>query len=205
MNRIMNKAKKNITNQKKKYVFLGIIMLLGLISGLLFIFFIAKEDKLLITNQLESFFAGVNGKKINYMNSFINSITSNILYLLVIWLLGVSIVGIPIIIFMIFFKGFIFGFSFSSIVVNFGIRGFFGALVYHFPHQLILLPIWLLIGFYSTNFSIKLFRLLFFKEDINLSHYFKRYIQVLGVCLIGVLICSLLEVFLTPFLINLVM
>lgn len=202
MNKIINKAKKSITDQKKKYLFLSVIMLVGIISGILFIFFISKEDKSLVKQELEIFFTNIQNKKLNYFSSFTNSIISNFLYLFVIWLLGISIIGLPIIIFLLFFKGFIFGFSFSSIITNYGIRGIFLSITYQFPHHLLLLIIYLLMGFYAINFSIRLFRLLFLKENINLTFSFKRYNQIAGFCLIGILICSLLEVFLTPFLIN---
>ena len=40
MKRIVAKTKSNILNQKKKYLFLSIILLIGVVSGLLFILFI---------------------------------------------------------------------------------------------------------------------------------------------------------------------
>lgn len=202
MNKIMNKAKKSITNQKKKYLFLSVIMLVGIISGILFIFFISKEDKSLVKQELEIFFSNIQNKELNYLSSFINSILSNFLYLFFIWLLGISIIGIPVVIFLLFFKGFIFGFSFSSIIINYGIRGVFLSIVYQFPHNLLSLIIFLLMGFYAINFSIRLFRVLFLKENINLTLYFKRYNQIALFCIIGIFISSLLEVFLAPFLMN---
>ena len=48
MNKIMKKVKQSITNQKKKYLFLTTILIVGIISGIIFIFFISKEDKSLV-------------------------------------------------------------------------------------------------------------------------------------------------------------
>lgn len=203
MNKIMNKAKINITNQKKKYVFLSVIMLIGIISGLLFIFFISNEDKSLVEEQLNIFFNNINNNSLNYLSSFINSFFTNIFYLVIIWLLGISIIGIPIIIFILFLKSFIFGFSISSVISNYGVRGIFLSLGYQLPHNLILLVIFLLISFYAISFSVKLFRVLFLKENINLTYNFKRYNQIAGICIIVIFICSLIEVFLSPILMNL--
>lgn len=205
MNKIMNKAKQNITNQKKKYLFLSTIILIGIISGLIFIFFISKEDKSLVKTELDAFFHYIKQNQIEYVPNLINSILSNLSYLVIIWILGISIVGIPIIIFILFLKGFIFGFSFSSIIANYGFNGILLAIVNQLPHNLFLLIIFLLISFYAINFSTRLFRILFLKENINLAPYFKRYNQVAIICVIGVIICSLLETFLAPFLMEMLL
>jgi len=203
MNNVMNKAKKNIINQRKKYLFLSTIILIGIISGILFIFFISKEDKSLVKIELEAFFNYIKENKINYFSSFINSVTSNFLYLIIIWVLGISIIGMPIIIFLLFFKGFIFGFSFSSVIANYGFKGILLAGSYQLPHQLLLIVFLLLIGFYAINFSIRLFRVLLLKENINLVLYFKKYNKITIICIIGIIICSIIETFLSPVLINL--
>ena len=115
MKQILNRTKRSIMNQKKKYLFLAVITVIGIVSGILFIFFISKEDKSLVKNELSDFITYIQSNKINYMASFLNGILANLTYLIVFWLLGISIIGIPIIIFLLFLKGFILGFSFSSI------------------------------------------------------------------------------------------
>lgn len=202
MNKVIAKAKNNINNQKKEYLFLSIITLLGIISGILFIFFISNTDKLLVKDELILFFTNLKENNLDYISSLINSFSSNLLYFIIIWVLGISIIGIPIIIFMLFFKGFIFGFSISSIINIMGFKGILVAISYHLPHNLILLILYLLISFYAINFSVRLFRLLFLKENLNLNSYFKRYNQIIIFCLLISIFCSLLEVFLTPILIN---
>jgi len=203
MNNVMNKAKKNIISQRKKYLFLSTIILVGIISGILFIFFISKEDKSLVKIELDTFFNYIKENKINYFSTFINSVTSNFLYLISIWILGISIIGMPIIIFLLFFKGFIFGFSFSSVIANYGFKGILLASSYQLPHQLLVIICLLLIGFYAINFSVRLFRVLLLKENINLVPYFKRYSKITIICIIGIIISSIVETFLSPVLINL--
>lgn len=203
MNKVIAKAKKNITSQKKKYIFLAFMALIGLLSGVLFIFFISKTDKSLVNEELSLFFTNLKDNHLNYVSSLINSISANILYFIIIWILGISIIGIPIIIFLLFLKGFIFGFSISSIIAKFGIKGIFLSFFYQFPHGLVMLILFILISFYAINFSVRLFRMLFLKENINLNPYFKRYNQVMGICILVSIMCSLFEVFIAPILMNL--
>ena len=176
MNKAITKSMKNIATQKKKYLFLIVITLIGILSGIIFIFFISNADKLLIKDELNTFLLNIKNNNLDYYSSFFQSFSSNFIYLIIIWLLGISIIGIPIIIFLLFFKGFIFGFGISSVISNFGLKGIGLSLGYQSPHLLIMLLIFLLISFYAINFSVKLFRILFLKDNINLSPYFKKYI-----------------------------
>ena len=203
MNNMFLKTKKSIINQKKKYLFFTILSLIGIISGFLFIYFISKTDKLLVHDEINLFLNSVKDNNLNYGTTLLNSIVSNLLYFIFIWILGISIIGIPIILFLIFLKSFIFGFSISSIINVLGIKGILVALFYQLPHNLVLLVLFVLISFYAVNFSIKLFRMLFFKENINLSFYFKKYNLILFICILISIGCSLIEVFLVPYLINL--
>lgn len=202
MNKVIMKAKNNVVNQKKKYLFLATIMSIGIISGIIFIFFISEEDKSLVKQELDIFFAIIKDGKFIYTNSIINSVGNNLLYLVIIWVLGISIVGIPIIVFLLFLKGFIFGFSISSVVVNYGLKGLIMGIITQFPHNVILLITFILIGFYAINFSIHLFQVLFFKKDLNLSLYFKRYNQITLISLGSIVLCSIIETFMMPFLIK---
>ena len=203
MNKIINRTTKHINNQKKKYLFLLSIIGLGIISGIIFILFISKEDKSLIKEELEVVINTINNHKLNYFKTFINSFSSNLLSLLGIYLLGISIIGMPIIILLLFIKGFMFGFNISSLIYSYHFKGFLTSFSYLFPHHFILLIIWLLMGFHAINFSIRLFRYLFLKENIILNRYFKNLNKVFIFCLIVVFICSLFETFLSPILIDL--
>lgn len=189
--------------QKRKYLFLLIIMLIGFISGILFLFFISKEDTSLLSKELNNFFSNIKNNELNFTNTLINSISSNMLSLVIIWLLGISIIGIPFILFFLFFKSFVLGFSIISILSNYGFKGILLSISYIFPHQLIYLIIWLLLTYYAFSFSIKLVKILFFKKNINIREYFLKYLKIAGISLITLIICSLFETYITPHFINL--
>ena len=194
------RSNNHILKQKKKYMFLLTILLIGLISGIIFIFLIKNNDKELIKNNYNQIF---NTKGINTFKTFINSLSYNFISLLIIYVLAVSIIGLPIIILYLFIKGFIFGITISSIISIYGFKGILLSLSYIFPHQLVLLFLYVIISFYAISFSLKLFKFLFFKENISLNKYFlnmnKKFLIGVGV----VVICALIEGFLSPFLIDL--
>ena len=131
---IKNINRDKLLAQKKKYVFLIMVMALGILAGILFVFFISSEDKALLLDNLNSFFTSIKENKLNYTDSLMNSISSNLLSILFIWLLGISVIGIPFILGFLVFKCFVLGFSISPILVNYGFKGILVAISYVFPH-----------------------------------------------------------------------
>lgn len=200
----VKRVKNSINRQKKLYFFLIGLIILATILGILFWFIINKEDKLLVNNELTSFFTGIkDGNNINYLGSFFNSVITNLLYIGLIWLLGISIIGLPIIIGLIGLKGFIMGFSMSSIVSTYGLKGILGMIAYVFPHQIIFLLLLVLLGFYSISFCIKLFKYLFLRQNINFKDAMRRYLKILLISCIGAIVISLYETFIATYFIKL--
>lgn len=204
MNNKLYAAKNSIIKQKKLYRIIITLMIFGIISGILFIFFISKESKTKALVSIKNFFDLMNTSTgVNYGKSLLNTLVNNIGYVLLIWLLGISIIGLPITIVLAFMKSFIVGFSISSIISCYKAKGILGAFLYVFPHQIIILFIYLLLSFYSISFSIKLFKSLFLKQTINFRVVMQKYIKILLISLTGVIIVSLYEVFISTYFIKL--
>jgi len=204
LNLNVKRVKNSINRQKKLYFFLIGLIIVAVILGILFWFIINKEDKLLVNNELTSFFTSIkDGNNINYLGSFFNSFITNLLYICLIWLLGISIIGLPIIVVLIGLKGFIVGFSIVSIIATYGFKGILGMVSYTFPHQIIFLLLLVLLGFYSIYFCIKLFKYLFLKQNINFKDAMRRYLKILLISSITATIISLFETFVATYFIEL--
>lgn len=203
-NKVKTKVNNKLKEQKRLYLFLIIIMILGLIAGIVYALIINKSDHNLVAESLNSFFLRVKESNIDYKSGIINSLIGNIFYVFFIFLLGISILGIPIIILCLFFKAFIFSFSITSIIYTYHLSGILKAITYVFPHQIITLLMALFLGFYAVYFGIKLFKYLFRRQEINLRSSMKRYLQVFTIVLLINIFCSFIEVFLAPSLIKLV-
>lgn len=204
MNRRIYQAKNHIIRQKKFYVFLIALLVVGFISGAIFVFFLNETDKKDVIKEITTFFNLIKTSTgINYSKSLISTLSISLLYIFLMWLLGISLVGFPIIIGLLFFKSFIVGFSFSSIILTYGIKGVFGAFLYIFPHHIIMLILYLLLGFYSLSFCYKLFSHLFLKQTINFRYGVNRYMKILLLCTIVTILLSLYEVFISTYLMKL--
>lgn len=194
------RAKVNVESQKKLYIFLIGLAILALISGIVFIFLISEENLLQIRDNLVIFFKEVNNG--NKWNSLCSSVINNITYMLVIWALGISIIGLPIILIIYIFKFFLFGFSLSSIIYTFKWSGILRMIFHSFPHQLLFLIVMVLMTFYASSFCIKLFNYLFLKKSINFKEVMRKYLKILLISVITCLLISLYEVYISYYLLN---
>ena len=189
--------------EKKKYLFIISIAVIGIFVGIVFANVINKADKVLVEDKLTTYFLNIkDNKNINYFGNLLNSFLNNNLYLIIIWLLGLSIIGIVLNNFIIFFKSFVIGFSIGSIINVYLYKGIIGALIYIFPHHIINILVYIVLIYHANNFSIKLFKTLFLKQDNKIKELMPKYLKILLYCFIALSISALLETFLSPFIIK---
>ena len=79
--------KKRIIKNKKLFRLI-IAILISFILGILYIAILSKTNKSMIKDNLELYFSSLN--KLNYTKALINSLSTNLLYTIGIWLLGIS-------------------------------------------------------------------------------------------------------------------
>ena len=143
---------------KRKYVFLITIVVIGLIGGIIFSNILNTSDEKLVYDKLTTYFLNIkNGIQIDYWQTLLNSIKNNMFLLILVWIFGLSIIGIIFNAFILFFKSFVLGFSIGSIINIYLYKGIVLSIVYIFPHFIINTIILLLLVYYANNFSIKLF------------------------------------------------
>ncbi len=188
---------KELFRTRKLLLFLVSVVGIGFVLGLLFISILSDENKELIRSSITSFFEMINANKNNYLKDFISDFSSNLGISLIIWLVGISIIGILIVTGIIFFKSFILGFSFSSIIYTLGFKGFLLAIIYIIP-EVISLFITFVLVYYAISFSIILFNYLFKKKEIVRTLIVRRYIKVLVIVIIGIIFNSLLRILIIP-------
>lgn len=186
--------------KNKLLVKLLFISVISILLGIFYMAIISKQNKESVEESLKLFFQSIN--KLNYQKAIVNCLSSNIFYLLAIWLLGISIIGIPFILLILILKSFILGFSISSILYFYKLKGILIALIYIIPLVLNLLTI-LFLGYYAIIFSKNLIRLLFLKKEIRFKNIMRRYSKIFLFCLGMTIISSILEIYVVPSLLKL--
>ncbi len=202
MKKQMDKLKNKTTSNKKIIVFLVGLFLIGLIAGSIFITIISKSDQALVKEYIKEFVNKADKNKLNYLEALKNASLSNGLFIVMVWLLGFSIIGIPIVIFMYFSKAFILGFSLSSFILQYKFKGLLLALIYFFPHHVVNILAYTLIMIYSLKISFILINSIIKKKTISFKAIMNRYLIVFAVSIGMVIVASLYECFVVPFLIR---
>lgn len=199
MNKKLNSGLALILPNKKVNLFVIFIVILGIISGSLFLMVLNENDKSEVINEISTFMANINTNNINNLNSFKNSLIEGMILIILSWILGMSIIGVIFNIFFIYMKSFTIGFSISSFILVYKYKGILSSLVYTVPSQLINILIILILGVYTLLFSKYLFKMIFIKDKtVNLGKFFKKYVLVFGICIILCVISSLCEAYLLP-------
>lgn len=197
----MDKLKIKIN--KKIFVFLFVLMLMGIIAGSIFTTILNSSDKELVINHLNEFIDNINNNKLDYIFALKNNIITNISYVILIWLLGISVIGLPIIIIMFFTKCFILGFSVGAVLTTFKLKGILVSLVYVFPGQVISLLFLLLLMMYSMSFTFKMIYAILKKKSIDFKLIMNKYFKILLIVLSVVILMNLYDTYLMPRLIKL--
>ncbi|MDD7151587.1 MAG: stage II sporulation protein M [Bacilli bacterium] len=199
MNKKLNSGLALILPNKKVNLFVIFIVILGIISGSLFLMVLNDNDKSEVINEISTFMTNINTNNINNLNSFKNSLIEGMILIILSWILGMSIIGVIFNIFFIYMKSFTIGFSISSFILVYKYKGILSSLVYTIPSQLINILIILILGVYTLLFSKYLFKMIFLKDKtVNLGKFFKKYVLVFGICIILCVISALCEAYLLP-------
>jgi stage II sporulation protein M len=205
MNKKLNSGLALILPNKKVNLFVIFIVILGIISGTLFLMVLNENDKSEVINEIGTFMANINTNNINNLNSFKNSLIEGMILIILSWILGMSIIGVIFNIFFIYMKSFTIGFSISSFILVYKYKGILSSLIYVIPSQLINILIILILGVYTLLFSKYLFKMIFLKDKtVNLGKFFKKYVLVFGICIILCLVSSLCEAYLLPSLLKVI-
>lgn len=201
MKEIIRSLKLKMKRNKKIIYFLAGLALIGVVSGSVFLTFIDNNDQIMVRDYITSFTESIRNGKLDYLDAFKNTIISNLGYAIAIFLFGISIIGVPIILFLYFVKSFMIGFSISSFVFTYGFKGTLLSIFYIIPHFLNFIFFTVLLV-YAFKISYLLVQTLFSKKEVDIKKSMSKYITYFGLLLILLIITSLIECVLVPFILK---
>lgn len=154
---------------------IGIFFLTGLIFGSIGVQVIDQEQAKDLVNGLNDFLNKVDKTSINYWTLALTTIGKNLLILLAIYVLGLTIIGVPITLIIIFTRGFRLGFTIGFLIKTKAAKGILLALASIIPHNLIYLPAYIIAAQVSVVFSLSLIRGRSNYHTLSLSGQFIKY------------------------------
>lgn len=178
------------------------ILILGILSGSIFLMMSNEVDKNSVIKQILTFFENISKGSIDNGLALKNSLIINYLFVVGIWVLGFSMIGVLVNIFLTYIKGFLVGFSISSIFLTYHTKGIVAVLFYTIPVQIFNIMVVVVLCIYSIMFSHSLLKLITSKSGNN-RLMLKKYLVIFMFCIIISFFSSLLEVYLFPRLLKL--
>ena len=192
MKKIIKKLK-----DKKQFIIIFVICTVAFIIGVLLPSILNEENRKIIQTSLNSFFDTIKNNQLKTNELLFKTLTSNIIIDLILWLLGISIIGIPIVIILLGYKSLSLGFTISSIISTYKLNGVIKSLIYIVPN-IINLFIFFVISYYSISFSLMLFNYLFRKKEYNKRIIVNRYLKLLVISIIILIFSSVIKTYVVP-------
>lgn len=181
------------------YLFVSVIFITGVVFGAVMVNALSLEQKQEIMRYLGNFFASVDqGGFMEANASFQQSFSMHIKWILIIWVLGMSVIGLPLIWVLDFLKGVLIGFTVGYLVGQLSWKGLLFALVSVVPQNLIIIPLLLICSVAAMAFSIHMVKHRFMTRKGEFYEPFMRYsatILISGVLLSGI---ALFEAHISP-------
>lgn len=158
------------------YLFIFVLFATGIVFGAVMVSALTLEQKQELHRHLSSFILTVDqGSSFDSAASFKQSLWFHMKWIGLIWILGLSIIGLPLVFALDFLKGVLIGFSAGYMIAQYSWHGMLLALVSILPQNLIIIPALIITSVGATVFSIRLVKLRMIGRDGSLLAPFWQY------------------------------
>lgn len=148
-----------IKEQTPLYLFVAVLFLVGVVFGALIVGALTLDQRGDLGDYLGHFFRMVDERGLSETPGPYWSIAGmHLKWIGLIWILGLSVVGLPFILVLDFLKGVLIGFTVGCLVSQYSWHGLLFALVAVAPHNLVLIPALLLGSAAAIAFSLLMVR-----------------------------------------------
>ncbi|HEY3427014.1 MAG TPA: stage II sporulation protein M [Negativicutes bacterium] len=182
------------------YFFMILIFVIGVVVGALAVKTLPNEQKTELISYLQIFFSGLTqgANGVGDASTMLGTVMfNNAKTIILMWLLGFTIVGVPFVLFILFTRGFIIGFTVGFLVNEYIMKGLLFALASVLPHNFFAIPAILVTGVSATTFSLMLVRRKLHGKT-NLLYVSVAYSVLCMGMLLLMMVAALIEVYISP-------
>jgi stage II sporulation protein M len=159
-----------------------------------------------LTNYFQGFLQLLDNQKVDSGELLRISLTDNFKLVIALWVLGLTIIGIPFIFLLMGLRGFLTGFSSGFIIEAIGTKGALFSLLVLFPKELIIVPCIIALGVNGINFSMNIMKnkstKLLSKESLRTRFVAYSFVTLFYSCFI--FFGGLVEAYITPIVVRII-
>lgn len=196
-------ARSLVREQKATVVLVMLFFLLGIAAGIIVLWYLPQEEITSLSKYLDGLWKALSEDPPQRSVLVGETVWRNLKLALAFWFLGLTVVGLPLVVLLIFWRGFVLGFTTGFLIAHRSWLGIVVVLLGIIPHNLLYVPALLLGGIFSLAFSLQLIR----GRPLATSALLHRILQYTGwMLVVALLLClaGFLEGVWAPVLVRLV-
>ncbi|WP_432664806.1 stage II sporulation protein M [Wukongibacter baidiensis] len=201
--RINDTITKHFQGNLMIYFFVVLFFMIGISSGAFMSKALTETENKDLVVYMQNFFRMVDTEAINNFSILKQSLLNNFQTGIIIWILGVTVIGIPLILLLIALRGFIIGFTVGFFVKQMGLKGIAFSLVSVLPQNILIVPGTIFVGALGIGFSLMLIKSRSRKSgQYSLLNQFFLYSTVIAIVHVFIAVGCLIEAYISPFFIK---
>lgn len=146
-----------------------------------------------LVDYFDYFLKGLTNWNVNSVIVTQDAILNNLKFIFLTWTLGLTVIGIPVILLIVAFKGFIMGFTVGFLILQKDFTGMLIAIFAVLPQNFFYVPSLMICAVAAITFSLCLLRGTMGGRKLSISHMFINYILLLLIFCFFTIIGGLLE------------
>lgn len=204
MKKLINSVYEVIDDSKIIFLWVLLFLLIGIVLGSCTVYYMSDFNKVEIGTYFSEFLSFLGTNKISYLQVLLRSIFNIAPIVLIIVLLGFTLIGCPVILFIDLVKGYILGFTFALLASILGGKGIILLALGIVIQQIIFIPCIIILSTIAVKNSIIKIKEGIGKERLKNSRINKNYMKVQSILSAILIIGIFIETYISPNLIKLV-
>lgn len=191
----------HVESQMSLYLFVGVLFMMGVIFGAIIVNTLSPVQKENLLGYLGHFFQGLDQKDATDPKiAFQHSLGGHFKTLGLMWILGISVIGIPFVFVLMFLKGLVIGFTVGFLVNQLSWEGLWFSLSAVVPQNLLVVPALMVVAVSGTAFSVLLAKNRLIQRRGKIYPQFLSYSILVTSMACILVVASLFEAYVSPML-----
>ncbi|MFC5403893.1 stage II sporulation protein M [Cohnella soli] len=185
------------------YVFVGVLVIVGAVFGGMLVHALTLEQQQEMADHLGAYLTTLkHPDQLSASDAFWGNFRFYAKWLLLIWLLGLSVIGLPFVFALDFLKGVLVGFAVALLAQQFEWKGVWFFIAATAPQNAIVVPALMIASISAARFAYFVVRERLFRRKGQLLPPFLAHTAVTGMMLIALVVASLVEAYVSPALVS---
>ncbi len=182
------------------FILVGLLFTMGIVFGTLSAQNLEQEQKNELSQYIQFFFQGMKQETTPVTDTGLarTAIFNHLKTIFFFVILGISVIGVPLILFLLFAKGYILGFTIGFILQQLMGKGFLFTVTSVFPHYVLIIPALMIAGVANIDLAGSLLKSRFGKALRPVSADLLQGLGLNGLAVLILIVSGLIEGFVSP-------